>query len=138
MESTDSCIVTTSANILLTLDPIQHSRLGRIRLITNCAYRWLCKKPRFELTRAWERLDTVLSDLAQVAIGRRRRLTFVLVSAGEHKEGCISFGRKWLPELLPCFCGFGTLRLDCEPNRPHPALNGVRSRPYKSKCMKED
>ena len=138
MKSTDSCVVTTSANVLLTFDPIQHSRLEWIRLTTNCAYRWLCEKSRTELPRAWGSLDAVLSDLAQVAIGKRRRLSFVLISTGEHKEGCISFGRKWLPELLPRFHDLGTLRLDCEPCRPHPASNGVRSRPHGSNCMKED
>ena len=47
MKSTDSCVVTTSANLLLTLDPIQRSRMEWIRLTTNCAYRrWLCEKSR--------------------------------------------------------------------------------------------
>jgi len=139
MENTDSCIVTTSTAILLTLDPIQCSRLGWIRLTTGCVYRWLCEKSRTELTRAWGSLDTILSDLAQaVSTGRRRKLTFVLVSTGEHKEGCISFGRKWLPELLPLFRRLGTLRLDCGPSRPHPALSGTRSRPHGPNCMKED
>lgn len=108
MERTDSCIVTTSVNILSTLDPLQRNRLERITLTTSCVHRWFCKGPRTELTRVWGDLDIVLSELTKAAIGMRgKRLTFVLVSTGGHKEGCISFGRKWLPKMLPIFMNWG-------------------------------
>ena len=52
VESTDSRIVTTSADILSNLDPIQRNRLRWISLAMDCIYRWLCVKSRIELTRA--------------------------------------------------------------------------------------
>jgi len=138
VRSVDSCILTISANILLTLDPIQHSRLELFRLTTNCAYQWLCEGSRSELARAWGNLDVVLSDLAKVVTERRgKRLTFVLASTGKHEEGCISFGRKWLPDMLPRFRELGSLHLDYGVNRLHPAPNG-RSRPHGPNCVKRD
>ena len=134
MKSTWLCIVTTSANILSTLDPIQRSRLEWIRLTTSCAYLWLRKESRTELARSWKNLDAVLSELADVTTKRGKRLTFVLVSAGGHKDGCISFGRRWLPELLPRFCELGSLRLDFGRSRPNPVPQHGRI----LGCIKED
>ena len=132
-----SCILTTSVNILLTLNPIQHSRLESFRLTTKCAYQWLDEGSRSELVRAWGNLDTVLSELAKVVTERRgKRLTFVLASTGKHEEGCISFGRKRLPDMLPRFCELGSLHLDYGGDRLAP--NGARPRPYGPNCMKLD
>jgi hypothetical protein len=118
MERTSSCIVTTSTNVLLTLDQTQPSRLECIKLVTGCVYRWFCKEARTQLARAWEGLDIVLSELAKVVIGTGgKRLTFILVSAGGHKDECIPFGRKWLFDLLPRFHELGALRIEYEPSR---------------------
>jgi len=136
----DSCILTTSADILLTLDPIQHTRLESFRLTTNCAYRWLREESQSELARAWGNLDVVLSDLANVVTERRRGegLTFVFASTGKHEEGCISFARKWLPDMLPRFRELGLLHLDYGGDRLHLAPNGSRPRPHGPNCMKRD
>ena len=139
MERTDSCIVTTSVNILSTLDPLQRNRLERITLTTSCAHRWFCKGSRTELTRVWGDLDIVLSELTKAAIGMRgKRLTFVLVSTGGHKEGCISFGRKWLPKMLPHFHELGSLHVDCEKSRVRLAPNDPRFHDRGPNCTEED
>ena len=112
MDYTTSRPVATSISILSTIDPIQCSRLERVGLTTECAYRWLCKRSRDEFAQLWGKLDDILSELAKVAMSREgKRLTFVLTSAGIH-EKCIPFGRKWLPELLPRFHELGSLRVD--------------------------
>ena len=113
MERTSSCIVSTIASILSTLGPTQRCRLERIKLTTSCVYRWVCKESRRELAQAWGDLDTILSELAKVAITMwGKRLTFTLMSAGIREGECVSFGRKWLPELLPHFHELGLLHID--------------------------
>jgi len=113
MSRANSCIVTTSFDIISTLDPIQRSRLEWIKLTTSCVYQRTRVGSRTALAQTWGNLDTVPSGLAKVAISmRRKRLTFVLVSTGTHKEECISFERKWLPELLPRFHELGSSRVD--------------------------
>jgi len=136
MESTKLCIVTTSTGILSTLDPTQRNRLEWIRLTTSCAYLWLREESRTELARAWKDLDAILSGVATKRRGRR--LIFVLVSAGGHKEGCISFGRRWLPELLPRFRELGSLRLDFGRSRPNPVPKKDRILHHQQGCTKED
>lgn len=112
MECTDSCAVTTSFNILSTLDQIQRSRLEWIRLTTSCVYQWVCKGSRIERAQAWGNLDNILSELAGVAMSMGgKRLTFAFVCTRGH-EKCISVGMKWLPELLPRFYELGLLCLD--------------------------
>lgn len=138
MEHTNSCIVKTSADILSTLGVIQCSRLERIRLTTRCVYQWICTKSRVKLAQAWGILDILLSELAKVTIGRRgKRLAFFLVSSGLHKERCISFGRKWLPKLLPRFHELGSLRVDCERDRLKPPVYGCCCH-HGLTCMGED
>ena len=139
MKSIKSCIVTTSTDILLTLDPIQRSRLEFVRLTTRCTYQWLGEGYRSGFAQTWGNLDTVLSGLANVATKRRGKgLTFILVSTGEHKEGCISFGRKWLPEMLPRFRELGSLCLNHAQRRLLPVDDDGRVRFYGLNCMKED
>lgn len=139
MEHAGSCIVATSVNILSTLNPIQHSRLEGIRLVTSCFYQWFCKKSRTERAQAWRTLDTILSELAKVAMSiGGKRLTFVLVSVGIHKEKCMSFGRKWLPELLPRFHELGSLRADYRRSRFKVAADRGFSCSHGPICMGED
>jgi len=139
MERADSCIITTSVNVLLTLDPMQRGRLEWIKVTTNCIYQWLCNGSRVELAQAWRNLDAVLSELAKVAIDiRGKRLTFILVSTGEHKKECASLGRKLLPELLPRFYGLGSLRVDNGPSRLKlSAVDDCFCR-HGSTCMEDD
>lgn len=58
----------------------------------------------------------ILSELAKVANDTEgKKLTFVL--APTHKTKCMSFGKKWLPELLPRFHELGELRVEYERGR---------------------
>lgn len=116
MERTNLCLVTTTAGILSTLGPIQHTRLEWVRLATKCLYRWICRGSRDRLIPAWSSLDTTLSELARVTFCvNEKRSTFVLVSVCNGE--CIPFARKWLPELLPRFHGLGELRIGHERSR---------------------
>ena len=112
MEDTNLCIATTSADILSTLYPIERCRLEWITLTTGCTYRLFGKEPRTGIVQAWGKLDVVLSELAKVAVRRGERLSFVLVSSGRHRGGCLVSGEKWLSELLPRFRELGSLRFD--------------------------
>lgn len=141
MDRTDLCIVTTSVDILSTLDSMRRNNLECIRLTTSCVYRWLREESRTELTHAWGNLDVVLSELTKAAIGvRGKRLTFVLVSTGGHKEGCLSFGRKWLSKMLPRFHELGSLELNVDHRRSRLRLtpNDAFSRFHGPDCMRED
>jgi hypothetical protein len=111
-----SHLLTTSVDILSTLNPIQRTRLECIRLTTGCFYKWLCRGARHHLAQAWRNLDTILSELAKATIGvDGKRLTLVFV--GTHDAKCIPFGRKWLPEILPRFGEAGELRIEYERSR---------------------
>ena len=123
MEDTHLCIATTSADILSTLYPIERCRLERILLTTGCTYRLFVKEPRTKIAQAWGKLDVVLSELARVAIKRGERLSFILVSSGRHRGGCLVSGEKRLSELLPRFRELGSLRVDY--GRSH-RLGGAR------------
>jgi hypothetical protein len=111
------CFVSAFANILSTLDPTQHTRLESVGLITRCLYQG---ESSARLTRVWSNIDTTLSELAKAVIDTKgKKLTFTLTSVCE--GNCRTFGRKWLPELLPRFHGVGELRVEHERgDRYHP------------------
>ena len=116
MENASSCPVTTLVDILSTFCPIAHPRLKQIKLITGCVYQWLCKGSRDGLAQEWRNLDSALSESTNAIIGvNRDRLAVVLVST--HKGKCVSFGGRWLPELLPHFHRFGKLLVQYERSR---------------------
>jgi hypothetical protein len=106
-------LVSAPTNILSTLDPMQSTRLERIKLITTCICKWICKGSRDQLAQAWSDLDTVLSEVANRTKGRK--LTFSLAST--QKGLCVPSGKKWLPELLPRFHQLGELRVEYERGR---------------------
>lgn len=101
-----SRFATVSSNILSTLDPKRSTRLKRITLITKCIHQWLCTGSRNPLTPGLSNLDVTLSELAGVPKSiKEKKLTLVVASM---KQGrCMSFGREWLPELLPRFHELG-------------------------------
>jgi hypothetical protein len=114
MGHTILCLVTTSANILSTLRPTQQTHLEWVRLTTECVYEWICKRFRFDLMPAWRNFNTILSELANVAIGWQKRLTLVLTSVCDGV--CVPLGREWLCELLPLFYELGELYVECKPD----------------------
>jgi hypothetical protein len=137
MERAFLCLVTTTASILAPLDPLQHTRLERIRLTTSCVYQWICKGSRDRLTQAWKNLDAILSKLAEVTIGiRDKKLTLVL---GTVCDGmCIPFGKKWLPELLPRFHRSGELRVEYERCLLENCRNGGCFCDHEPACLGEE
>lgn len=117
VERDNSCLVTTSADILSTIDPTQHARLERIKLMTECVHQWICEKSRDRLAQAWRHLDITLSELARVTLSAKGEKLVVFLTS-THEEKCITLGRNWGPELLPCFHAVGEPHVEFERGRP--------------------
>ncbi|KAF9779557.1 hypothetical protein BJ322DRAFT_1024426 [Thelephora terrestris] len=107
MKYTILCFISAFASILSTLDPTQHTRLESVRLRTQCLYQESRDR------RVWSNIDTPLSELAKAVIDTKgKKLIFTLTSVCG--GNCRTFGKKWLPELLPRFHGVGELRVEHE------------------------
>ena len=122
-----SCSFNDCISILSTLDPARSSRLGKIMLEVSYL-KWFNKDGPVEdeedeeeldderpagRKKGWERLDAVLSDLAEASTRPRdKRLTFTLVvlRRGNNRE-LMQIVRKWLPKLLPRFNELGLLHV---------------------------
>lgn len=110
------CLIATSTKILSTLDPKKITCLKRIKLMTACIHECLSKVSQNQITQAWSGLDIILSELAKALNSNQgKKLNLVLALMQEGK--CMSFGRKWLPELLPRFSELGELRVEYEQSR---------------------
>ena len=137
MEHVESHVLHHTISVLSTLGPTRSGRLGNIVLEVWYVNQVFNKDgpveneegeegegeeeeeefdeddPTDRKERGWERLDTILSKLAQASISmRERRLTFTLVFMKQRgNERLLSTVRKWLPKLLPRFNELGLLHV---------------------------
>ena len=132
MEHSESNALRDAIAILSTLDPARSARLGKIALEVRYVGRWFnengnCEEDEDEedeeefdedgsaglKKESWDRLDTILSKLAEASISmREKRLTFTLmVMEWSGNKKLMPVARVWLPKLLPRFNGLGLLHV---------------------------
>ena len=157
MERSESNALQDAITILSTLDPARSSRLGKIALEVRYVSRWFnengnCEEEEEEeeegdedgsadvKNRGWERLDTILSKLAEASIGTgEKRLTFTLMVMEWHgNKKLMPVARKWMPKLLPRFNGLGLLHVHYMRDGHCRAVDDTCLRHDKPDCLAED